>query len=413
MPKRAKELSAVEVRRITERGVHPVGGVAGLLLRVSPTGSRAWILRATVGAKRRDIGLGAFPDVALAQAREQARAYRAKIREGIDPVAERQAARQALIASQRKRLTFAEAAKRKHASIRNEFRNTKHQKQWLSSLEQHAFPVLGALDVSEIEVSHVLAVLEPIWQAKTETASRVRQRIEAVLAWAIAAGHRDGQNPAQLQNNLAALLPAASKIRKRRHHPALDWDQTPAFMADLRERSGMSARALEFAILTAARSAEVRLATWDEIDFDNALWTVPADRIKAKKQHRVPLSADAVALLRALPRMVDSSYPFTGQAGRPLSDNTLLSVTKRMESPAVPHGFRSSFKDWARNKTRFADEVSELALAHVNSDATRAAYARDELLTQRRDLMTQWAAFLRTGTHTGEAHSTNPDRDSD
>ena len=391
MPKRAVELSAVAVRRIAKPGLHAVGGVAGLLLQVTKAGARSWILRATVGSKRRDIGLGAFPDVTLAQARHHARETRDKIRQGVDPIAEREAVRQALIASQRARLTFAEAARRKHAAIAGEFRNAKHAKQWLSTLERYAVPIIGDMDVSTIELPHVLGVLEPIWQSKTETASRVRQRMEAVFSWAIVSGHRTGTNPAEWKGNLSEVLAAPAKIAKATHHRALPWPGMPGFMADLRQRKGTAARALEFAILTAARSGEVRLAAWDEFDIEAGIWTVPADRIKAGKQHRVPLSPEALAIIRAMPK--GSQYVFAGQRGGALSDMALSSVTKRMGVEAVPHGFRSSFKDWARNKTSAADEVSELALAHVNSDATRAAYARDELLPARARMMKQWATY--------------------
>lgn len=397
MPKKTPELSAVEVRRITKTGLHAVGGVAGLFLQVTGGGACSWILRATVGAKRRDIGLGGYPDVTLAQAREYARVARDKIRNGIDPVAERRAARQALIEAQHSQLTFAEAARQKHAAIAPEFRNPKHAKQWLTSLERHAFPVIGAMDVKTIELPQVLSVLEPIWHTKTETASRVRQRLEAVLTWAIVSGYRSGPNSAEWQGNLAEVLPAPRKVAKTTHHRALPWPEVPAFMARLRQRRGMAARALEFAILTAARSAEVRLATWDEIDWGCGTWTVPAERIKAGKAHTVPLAGDARALLRDAPRMSESesSYLFPAARGGALSDMSLSQITRRMEVDATPHGFRSSFKDWARNETTFADEVSELALAHVNSDATRAAYARDELLTQRARLMKAWSEFLR------------------
>lgn len=350
-----------------------------------------------VGGRRRNIGLGPFPEVTLAQARDEARRVKANIRQGIDPIAERKAARQALLSAQVRHLTFAEAARRCHAARAQEFRNAKHRHDWLSSLERHAFPVIGRLSVAEITLAHVLQVLEPIWQERTETASRVRQRIEAVLTWATVSGFREGDNPARWKGNLDVVLSAPSKIRKVRHQRALPWQEVPSFMADLRKRQGMGARALELIILTAARSGEVRLATWEEFDLKAKLWTVPADRIKAGKQHRVPLSDDAIALLKSLDRHEGSSYVFTAPRGGPLSDMSISAVTKRMGVDAVPHGFRSSFKDWARSRTRYADEVSELALAHVNSDATRAAYARDELLPQRARLMADWAKFLREG----------------
>jgi len=352
MPKRTRELTPMEVKRISDPGLHAVGGAKGLYLRVAPGGSRSWILRTTVGQKRRDIGLGGFPDVTLSQARQETKAP--------------------------------------------EFRNEKHAKDWISSIERYASPVIGELPVSDVELPHVLEILEPIWQTKTETATRLRQRIESVLTWATVRGYRSGENPARWEGNLKEVLPNPTKTRKVQHHRALPWQRIGQFMADLRQREGLAARALEFAILTAARSSEVRLATWDEIDLKACIWTVPAERIKAGRTHRVPLSDDAVALLRGLSRFEGSPYVFPAAKGGPLSDMALSALCRRMGVDATPHGFRSTFKDWARNRTAYADEVSELALAHVNSDATRAAYARDELLPQRKRLMADWAKFCDT-----------------
>lgn len=411
MPKKIAPLSAVEVSRIDTRGMHAVGGVAGLLLQVAKGGSRSWVLRARIGNKRRDIGLGGYPDVTLSQARTKARNLREQISGGADPIAERRAARQALEATQAKRLTFAEAARRKHAAIESEFRNAKHRKDWLSSLERHAFPTIGELDVADIGRTHIMAVLEPIWHTKTETATRVRQRLENVLAWATVSGYREGANPAEWKGNLSALLAQPSKVRKRNHYPALPWQQMPSFMAALAQRKGIATRALEFTILTAARSSEIRGMKWAEVDLKAATWTVPDERIKAGKEHIVPLSSAALAILNTQPRMADSEYVFPAARGGMVSDMSLTAVVRRLHNAdvkaggkgyvdpkqnnrvATVHGFRSSFKDWARNRTSYADEVSELALAHVNSDATRAAYARDGLLPQRTRLMAEWATF--------------------
>jgi len=392
MPKKAKELSSVEVRRLTDAGRYPVGGVAGLQLLVSSSGSRSWVLRTMVGAKRRDIGLGGFPDIPLAHAREKARSFREKIESGIDPIVERKQAKQEIAAAQAKQLTFKEAAEKCHNARRAEFSNSKHSSDWLSSVERHAYSVIGDLPVSAIDLPHILSVLEPIWRSKTETARRVRQRLEAILSWATVSQYRSGDNPARWANNLSEVLPAPGKIKKVKHHRALDWKDVPSFMSDLKNREGVSARALEFIVLTAARSGEVRFATWDEIDLKNKVWTVPAERMKARKDHRVPLSDSAIALLERTPRLGD--LLFTAPRGGVLSDMSVSAVCKRMKVDATPHGFRSSFKDWARNCTAYADEVSELALAHVNSDATRAAYARDELLDKRARLMSDWARFI-------------------
>lgn len=395
MPRQAKEKSALEVKRLSRPGLHAVGGVSGLYLQVAPSGGRCWILRATVGAKRRDIGLGGYPSITLQQARDKARTAREQIRQGVDPVLERRKARDTLIAAQANALTFEQAARRCHKAKVPEFRNAKHGDDWINSLERHAFPVIGKVSVADIQLSHVMAILEPIWTTKTETATRVRQRTEAVLTWAKVGGYRSGENPARWDGNLREILPNPSKVRKVNHFRALPWQEVGEFMAELRKREGVSARALEFAILTAARSGEVRKAIWDEFDLENRLWTVPGDRIKAGKSHRVPLSEPAVAIIENLPR-ISETYVFAAPSGDPLSDMSLSAVCRRMGVDAVPHGFRSTFKDWARNRTAYADEVSELALAHVNSDATRAAYARDELLPQRAGLMSEWAGFCQS-----------------
>ncbi|MEX2489332.1 MAG: integrase arm-type DNA-binding domain-containing protein [Pseudomonadales bacterium] len=401
MPKRAKELSAMAVRKLDRPGVHPVGGVAGLYIQVSDTGAKSWLLRVMVGSKRRTIGLGPHPAVSLKEAREKAARYREQIQQGIDPVAERKAAKANLIVQQAKRLTFREAAQRCHNAKAAEFRNEKHRKDWLGSLERHAFPVIGDMPVDEIELPHILSVLEPVWYTHTETASRVRQRLEACLTWATVSGHRSGDNPARWQGNLKEVLPNPSKVKTVKHHAALPFAELPVFMAQLRQREGMAARALEFVISTAARSGEVRKATWAEIDFDAKTWTIPGERIKAGKRHTVPLSSDALKILKALPRYEGSDLIFPAQRGGPLSDMALTMVLRRMDIDATVHGFRSTFKDWCRSRTNYPDEVSELALAHVSSDATRAAYARDELLPKRAELMKDWARFCR-GAESGD-----------
>lgn len=413
MPKIAKELSAAEVRRLTVPGFHAVGGVPGLLLQVTDNGARSWVLRIRVGAKRRGFGLGSFPGVGLADAREKAKAMREQIEQGADPAAERKARKQALRTAQLKALTFAEAAKRMHAVRQAEFSNAKHRKDWLSSLERHAFPVLGDLAVADVETAHVLQVLEPIWETRTESATRVRQRIETVINWAISSGLRAGANPARWKGHLKNLLPAPTKIAKKGNQPALPWLRVPEFMRALRSREGMGAKALEFAILTAARSGEVRGATWKEIDLAGRVWTVPAERMKAREAHTVPLSDAAIKLLESLPRIAGNDLVFPSVTGVALSDMTLSAVTRRMHADAakdgggwvadkdkdekvkviVPHGFRSSFKDWARNQSGFADEVSELALAHGEKNATRGAYVRDKLLPQRAKLLARWAEY--------------------
>lgn len=401
MPKVAKELSATEVRRKTKPGFHAVGGVSGLLLRVSPTGARSWILRVMVGKKRRDIGLGGFPTVTLADAREKAREARRLIEKGIDPADRRKAARMALAAAQ-DAMTFSQATEAFLRAKEHEWRNPKHRDQWYSTLSTYAFPVMGSLPVAEVSLRHVVDALEPIWTTKTETAKRLRGRIESVLAWATVSGHRTGDNPARWRGHLDAVLPAPSKVSRVRHHRALPWTELGPFMAGLRQREGMAARALEFAILTAARSGEVRMATWDEIDLEARCWTVPADRMKAGREHRVPLSGAAVALLEALPRMADSPYVFPAPRGGALSDMSISAVCRRMKVDAVPHGFRSTFRDWCAERTNYPREVAEMALAHRIPDAVEAAYRRGDLYAKRARLMDEWARWCEAPAPAGE-----------
>jgi integrase len=352
------------------------------------------VLRVTVGAKRRDIGLGSYPAVPLGKAREIAGELRRRIRDdGYDPVKQRRAAKAALISEQAKALTFQQAAEACHRAKSPEFRNAKHAEQWISSLRRYAFPVIGSLPVAEVGLPHVLKVLQPIWTEKTETAKRIRGRIETSLSWAAVSGYRSTENPARWKGNLDAVLPKPSKLKRVEHLRALPWQQVPSFIVELHKREGMAARAVEFVILTAARSGEVRGMTWDEVDLDAGVWTVPADRIKAGKKHRVPLSDQAIYLLKHIPKATGTNLVFWGPRGGLMSDMSLTAVLRRMGVDVTVHGFRSSFKDWARSRTRYPDEVSELALAHVNNDATRAAYARDELLPQRTRLMRDWAKF--------------------
>ena len=390
MPKKARELKALDAARIVTPGLHAVGGVAGLHLRVSESGARSWILRAVIGNKRRDIGLGGFPDVGLALARDKARDARNKIEQGIDPIAARKSAKASLVSV----LTFDEAAKLLIQAKSPEWKNAKHAAQWKSTLDTYASPTIGKRPVDKVELTHVLDILTPLWATKTETASRVRMRMEAVLAWATASGYRKGDNPARWKGNLDVLLAMPSKVSKVKHHKALPMDALPAFMADLRKRDGMAARALEFAILTAARSGEVRAATWDEIDLQASAWIIPGERMKAGKEHRVPLSPPAVALLKALPRMAGCEYPFAGPSGKVLSDMTLSAVMRRMEVDAVPHGFRSTFRDWCSERTSYPRDVAEMALAHTIGDKVEAAYRRGDLFTKRTKMMNDWSRFI-------------------
>lgn len=396
MPKIAKALSAKAVEALKADGQHPVGGVPGLQLQIVGN-SRSWIMRTMVDGARRSIGLGAFPAVSLAQAREAAQELRKEVAQGVDPIAARQARQQAAKAAAVPAgvLTFAQASEQYIDSHRAGWRNEKHAAQWTATLDTYCAN-FNAKPVRDVDTADVLAALQPIWRTKTETATRVRGRVEAVLAWSVVAGHRQpGMNPAQWRGHMQLMLPAARKVTKVEHHAALPHRELPGFWRRLVEQPGVSAQALQFAVLTAARSGEVRGAAWSEVDLDAALWTVPAERMKAGREHRVPLSPGVVELLRALPRKPKQTLIFPGAVkGKPLSDMSLLAVLKRMEVAVTVHGFRSTFRDWASDCTDAPREVAEQALAHHTGDATEAAYRRTDLLDRRRALMQQWADFV-------------------
>jgi len=422
MPRVAKELSALEVKRLEHPGrgrnvTIAVGGVSGLLLQITPNGGRTWLLRTQVGDRRREIGLGGYPSVTLSQARDRAREARDEIRKGVDPVERRKSARAALVVSQRRGLIFNEAIDHYLAAKLDAFRNAKHRAQWRSTLETYARPHLGPMLVADIQVQDVLRVLEPIWSTKTETASRLRGRIEAVLSWATVAGHRTGDNPARWAGNLKELMPAASKVAKVDNQPALALDDAAKWFAALRKREGVGARALEFLTLVAARSGEVRGAVWSEVDIGRALWIIPAARMKMGREHRIPLSAAALALLQDLPRFGDNDLVFPALQGGELSDMTLSATMRRIQQadvatggrgyldrsskrPAVPHGIRSTFRDWAAETTDFPGDMAEVALAHKIGNAVEAAYRRGDMVEKRRAMMTAWSEFL-----TGERRS--------
>lgn len=395
MAKLAKELSALEISRLKEPKHHAVGGVPGLYLYVNSNGARSWVLRTVVANARRHMGLGSYPAVTLAMAREKARQVKKEVDAGIDPILSRNQLLSALKAEQATQKTFEEAAFAYINAHEDAWKNPKHRAQWTSTLETYAYPFIGRLLVRDITQTHILSVLEPIWKTKNETAARLRGRIESVLDWATVRGLRSGDNPARWKGYLDALLPAPGKVKKVMHHAAVGLDDMPGFMAKLRLQAGVSARALEFAILCASRSGEVRGVTWNEVDLEKAIWTVPAERMKAKKEHRVPLSPDALALLKEQNRQDDCPLIFPGRKGQPLSDMSLLAVMRRMEVNAVPHGFRSTFRDWVGEKTNYPSEVAEAALAHTLESKVEAAYRRGDALEKRREMMRDWAAFCR------------------
>ncbi|WOJ95797.1 tyrosine-type recombinase/integrase [Congregibacter brevis] len=411
MPRLAPELSDSQVRRLRwgkvqsgpNKGkpcpkLHAVGGVGGLYLNCSPpvtenskTYARSWILKTPVGNKLPELGLGPYPEITLSKARDKAREVKEKIREGFDPLSQRRQARSEILKAQAKSVTFKQLAERYIAKKSREFKTAKQTQKLRSHLETYAYGHIGRLVVEDIERAHIIAMLTPIWETKTETAKRVRATVERILDMGGAEGIRTGDNPARWKGNLELTLPAPDKIAKVKHLAAMPYAELPMFMGELCKRSTIGATALRFGILTAARSGEIRGATWREIDLDAKVWTIPADRMKNGRTHKVPLTSEAKKLLRALPR--DNELVFPSPTGRMLSDMTLTKVLKDMGHKVTQHGFRATFRTWAQEETEYAEEVCELALGHVNSDATRAAYARSELLDKRSLLMTDWEEF--------------------
>jgi integrase len=403
MGRKATELNALAVSRLTKPGLHFVGAVAGLALLVADTGAKSWILRKSIAGKRRDMGLGGYPDVTLAQAREKAREKRALVEMGIDPIEDRRSKLATLAASRAKVMTFDECVTAYIKAHGDGWKNPKHRQQWQNTLDTYASPFIGAIDVALVDTGLVLKCLEPIWKDKTETATRLRGRIENVLDWATTREYRQGENPARWRGHLDQLLVKPSKIQKVEHHAALPYVEIGPFMATLKGIEGMGARALEFAILTAARSGEVRGATWAEIDLKAGTWTIPPERMKAGKEHRVPLSARAVELLEALPRIEGEAIVFTSsKKDKPLSDMSLTAVLRRMDrGDLTAHGFRSTFRDWASETTAYPGDVVEMALAHTIKNAVEAAYRRGDLFEKRARLMADWAKYCGTIKTTG------------
>ncbi len=389
------KLVPVTLKKLPD-GWHADGGNLYLFVRGT---SRTWVFRyVAADGKRKNMGLGSLLDVPLAQAREIARELRAKVKDPLpptDPQQERQQARKAAQAAHARRMTFKQCAEACIEALRPGWKNPKHAQQWENTLATYTFPTIGSLSVADVDTALVIKVLSPIWTEKNETASRLRGRIETVLDWAKANGLREGENPARWKGHLDKLLAQPAKVQKVEHHAALDYREIGAFMRELRAREGTGARALEFAILCASRSGEVRGATWAEIDMQARVWTIPPERMKARKEHRVPLSDAAVAVLKTLPRLDGETLIFPStKPGRPLSDMTITAVLRRMErGDLTAHGFRSTFRDWAGETTAYPREVIEHALAHQLKDKAEAAYQRGDLLEKRRRLMADWAGF--------------------
>lgn len=404
MPRTAKGLTAAKVDKA---GPGRYGDGAGLylLVREPKNGGppmRWWVFRWVRNGKMREMGLGAAwgrTAVSLVEARSKARSLYDVVRNGGDPLAEKAATKASQLVAAAKAVTFKTEAERYIAAQEPGWRNAKHAAQWASTLETYAYPVIGSVPVSDINVPLVLKVLEPIWSTKPETAGRVRGRIEAVLDAAKARGHSEGENPARWKGNLDHLLPARAKVKKPEHHAALPYTQIGAFMARLREQEGTAARALEFAILTAARTGEVIGATWKEIDLSEKIWIVPPARMKAGREHRVPLSERAIEIIG----WENAGYVFSSVSpDQPLSNMALLMLLRRMgQSDVTVHGFRSAFRDWAAERTNYPSEVAEMALAHTVGDKVEAAYRRGDLFEKRRLLANDWAKFCATPERKG------------
>ncbi|MDU2408986.1 tyrosine-type recombinase/integrase [Acinetobacter junii] len=422
MPKKSKELSALSVAKIKATGRHSVGGVDGLYLNVEGN-SRVWILRVVVGKRfdkdgklkphRRDIGLGPYPEVSLAEARAKATELRLQIRNGIDPIAHKQEQLEKQRIQQLRNKTLRECAKVVIANKTRELKNEKHIGQWSSTLETYIYPTLGNLSISTITKVDIAEALKPIWIEKNETAKRIRGRIETIFDYAKAMGYFEGDNPAEWKGNLEPIL--GNLKQESRPHPSLPYEQVAEFIQHLRQKKGISPKALEFAILTACRSGEVFGALWKEIDFKNNVWIIPKERMKAEKEHRVPLSPEAISLLESIqefPQPQDFIFP-APRSSEMLSDMSLTTLIKRMHKQKqqenglgyidpkqnrviTTHGFRSTFRDWSADKTDYPREVCEHVLAHKLPDEVEAAYLRGAYLGKRKGLMEDWAKFCNT-----------------
>lgn len=395
-------LTVKQVENSTKLGYTADGKQPGLNLQVAEGVNgfvRSWVFRYTSPAtgRRRELGLGATRTVGLAEARALAANAEKAIASGIDPKEVRDSEKARRVTANRQRLTFEQAASQCIAARQHEWKNEKHRHQWSASLKTYAYPVFGHLHVDQVTMELVLEALEPIWTTKTETATRLRQRIETVLDWAKARKLVTGDNPASLKGGLGQLLPKASKIAKVKHQPALPYQKVHAFVQALREKKGISPKAFEFLILTAARSGEVLGAKWDEIDLQGKVWTIPAERMKAGREHRIPLSARAVTIINEMAAGRQSDFVFPDPTGKKgMSNGALLAVIKGMPDYVgyVPHGFRSTFRDWAAETTNFANETLELALAHSIRDKAEAAYRRQDQIEKRVRLMEQWASYV-------------------
>jgi len=419
MAKTLEKLSPLKVQRLKAPGLYSDGG--GLYLQIKAAGARSWVFRYRLGGRKtpRDMGLGSLETVSLADARGKATDKRSLLLAGIDPIEARKRDKVAAALDASKAITFKECATAYIAAHRESWRNEKHTAQWTSTLEAYAFPKIGKLPVRDIDAGAVLKVLEQkcddlpgkptLWSGKTETATRVRGRIESILDWAKVRQYRAGENPARWRGNLEHSLPKRSKVQKVKHHAALPYAEVGTFVNSLRDKQGTAARALEFLILTTARTGEVTGARWSEIDLDACLWTVPAERIKGGKLHRVPLTERALEILRGEGPGKPEEFVFAGgKRGKPLSENAMLALLARMKrDDLTAHGFRSTFRDWAAEQTNYPREAAEMALAHIVSNKVEAAYRRGDLFDKRRRLMDDWAKYCATVAKAGEVIAIN------
>jgi integrase len=390
-----KDWTVKEVAAVRKPGQHRVS--RQLYLQLTEEGARSWLFRYWRNGKDRWHGLGSCDLVTLAEARDKVIACRKMLLDGVDPIERNRAERMQALLATASTMTFRECGAAYIAAHEATWRNPKHRQQWPNTLETYVYPVIGDLPVQAVDVAHVMKILEPIWQSKPETAGRVRGRIETVLDWAKARNYRpkDSENPARWRGHLDQLLPKKTKVRRVRHQPAMPYRDVPGFMAGLRERDSISARGLEFTILAAVRTSEAIGATWDEIDIDAKTWTIPAERIKAERLHRVPLSARLLEILESIPREPGNPYLFIGaRKGKGLSDMAMLELLRGMDGNGFTvHGFRSSFRDWCAEMTNYPREIAEAALAHVLKNDSEAAYQRGDLLEKRRRLMRDWARY--------------------
>jgi integrase len=403
MARQQQRLSALQVSKLTKPGLYSDGG--GLTLQITATGAKSWLFRYMVAGKAHGMGLGPTHTVSLAEARQRALDARKLLLDGINPLVAKKQHQIAAALANAKMMTFDQCAEAYILAHKAGWKNAKHGDQWANTLNTYASPVFGHLPVAEIDTALVVKSLAPIWETKTETASRVRGRIESVLGWATTSGYRTGENPARWKGHLENLLATISKSSRTKNHPSLPWQRSGAFMSALRARAGVSARAVEFAILTACRSGEVRGARWAEFDLTGRIWTIPAERMKAKREHQVPLSDAALAVLESIPKDDDAEVVFAGTKRQPLSDMSLTAVIRRMNSDdksvwvdangdgITVHGFRSTFRMWAAEATNYPREVAEHALAHQLPDAVERAYQRGSQFTKRAALMAEWAVY--------------------